>query len=599
MLLPQIGSWTFIGSFFAWVAVWAFFPSAWNQSWPSYVFPALGLIGFIVWLVFSLEKLKLWLKRRSTQFGLGMITMAVMSVFVLGFVNWVAVRLTESKDLKKDFTASQLHSLSGQTLRILGKLPEEVLVRVWSTGIDRMAPNLDMDAFLKNYERAAGGKLKVEIRNPNEFRPEAEQDEIRRDNVIVIRGTVSGRSTRIESFSDSKGEEQLTNAIVQATKGTKKIVCFVAGHGEPQIDNAGPQGMNLLKENLEKSSYEVREIVLGSTPKIPDDCELLALVGPRNPPVPRELEMIKGHLALGGKLIALIGPRAPAPWRDLFADYGVKVRQDLMVDPMQEQNPIWIVTRNYSNGVSVVDGFRVFTLFPETASIQLPEKAPGEGLSVRTFVSSERDTYSKRGDLKSIRSLVRTPGDMRGPMPFGVLISRRPPGAKGAAPAAGEEGDGHDHGNELEEMPPMEGGESGAWKLPELVPSAHAQEGAPRLPPPGPGLKALPAAQPTGQAKDENPIVKTKEMDIVLLGNDAFVLNGFVREAGNMDLFLNSVSYLLKDEELIGIRPREIRQTFLQIGPQDVRKVWGVILILAGLFLVFGIRASRRKAELA
>jgi hypothetical protein len=591
MKLPQIGSWTFIGSFFAWVGVWAFFPGAWNQAWPSYVFPALGLVGAIVWFIFSLEHLKLWMKRRSTQFGLGMLTMAVMSVVVLGFVNWAAVRLTESKDLKKDFTASKLHSLSDQTLKIMAKLPEEVRVRVWTTGIDRMAPNLDMNAFLKNYERAAGGKLKIEIRNPNEFRPEAEQDEVRRDNIIVISALSSGRSARLESFSDSKGEEQLTNAIVQATKGTKKIVCFVAGHGEPQIDNSGPQGMSLLKEGLEKGSYEVREIVLASAQKIPDECELLSIVGPRNQPVPRELEMIKGHLALGGKLVALIGPRAPAQWRDLFADYGVKVRQDLMVDPMQEQNPIWIVTRNYTAGASVVDGFKVFTVFPETASIQLPEKQSDPGVSVRTFVSSEKETYSKRGDLKSIRSLVRVPGDMRGPMPFGVIISKRPPGA--AAPKEEHhEGDGHDHGEEMMDELPMgePGGESGFWKLPELITTAHAQPAA---------TQASAPAVKTATAAPAVPADKPKETDIVLLGNDTFVINGFVREAGNMDLFLNSVSFLLKDEELIGIRPREIRQTFLQVGPQDIRKVWGVILILAGLFLVFGIRASRRKAEVA
>ena len=113
-----------------------------------------------------------------------------------------------------------------------------------------------------------------------------------------------------------------------------------------------------------------------------------------------------------------------------------------------------------------------------------------------------------------------------------------------------------------------------------LVPSAHAQP-------------ATPVTTP------ETVEPEKQYSRVVLIANDLFVANGVVTQVGNLDLFLNSANYLMQDSELIGIRPRELRQTVLTLNPQNIRQVWGFILIVAGLFVVFGIKAARRRAVLA
>ncbi len=541
MSIAKIAYWLFIGSLFGNVVVWAFIPSL-GINWTSYaVLLGLALVGLALWIFFSLDRLVAWLKLRSTQFGLSLFIMALMTFVILGVVNWVAVK----KNFKKDLTSNKLHTLSDQTQNVVRGLKEEVRVRVWTTNIAQMSEGVDMRGFFDNYSQLGGEKLKIEIRNPNEFSADAEADQIRRNNVIVVKAMGSGREARIENFSDSKGEEQLTNALIQATKGRKKVVCFVSGHGQPSLDNREAQGVSTLKEALEKSNYEARELLLVNNEKVPADCEALANIGPRNAPLERESAILKSYLAAGGSMISLIGPRAPKEWRDSFKAYGVEIRQDLLIDPYRPESPIFVATRNYARDVPMTEGFSLITVFPEASSIQVPTKSESEDLTVRPFVSSEARTYTKSGNIAQIRDVRPASSDLKGPVPVGVLIEK----ALASPPETS-------------------------------VPEARGDVPDPM------------AEHPEGEPH------KKKER-VILFSNDLFVVNGVIANAGNSDLFMNSLSYLLQDSELIGIRPRDLRQTFLKLTSQDIRKVWGFILIVAGLFIVFGFRAARRKAVLA
>jgi ABC-type uncharacterized transport system involved in gliding motility auxiliary subunit len=560
MPIAKFGYWLFIGALFGNIVVWAFIPSLGMHAATYLVLLALSLVGLALWFFFSLDRIVQWFKRRSTQFGLSLALMALMSFLILGFINWVAVK----QNVKKDLTANQLHTLSDQTRRILAQLDDEVVVRVWTTNVNRISSNIDMQGFLENYRMAGNGKVAIDIRNPNEFSAEAELDQIRRDNVIVVRTAGAGREARVENFSDSRGEEQLTNAIVQATKGQKKMLCFVSGHGQASIENSEAQGLSAFKDALEKSNYDSREILLANEESIPEDCELLANMGPRNPPLERELKLLQDYLSAGGTMLALVGPRASVQWREFFKAYGVEVRQDLLIDPLQQSNPIFVSTRNYAQDVEVTRDFALTTVFPEVSSIKVPMQVEDPRLSVRTFISSEARSYAKRGEIQGITNIRPSSGDLRGPVPIGVFIEQSLKDMSEINPDIPAAGSEQSRLND--------------WKWPSLIASAQAQ-----------GMDDF----------DDEELAQGPTLRAIVFSSDLFAVNGVVAQVGNMDLLLNSVNFLLKDEELIGIRPRDIRQTYLSLTHQDIRKVWGFILITAGLFLVFGIRAARRKAVLA
>jgi hypothetical protein len=86
------------------------------------------------------------------------------------------------------------------------------------------------------------------------------------------------------------------------------------------------------------------------------------------------------------------------------------------------------------------------------------------------------------------------------------------------------------------------------------------------------------------------------ELSLVVVGSHNFVLDGVVTQFGNLDLFLNTVSFLMKDNESIGIRPRELRQAALQLTNDNLRQVLATLLFVAGLFVLGAVRAGRRKS---
>jgi len=537
MSIAKFGYWLFIGALFGNVFIWAFVPSLGMYTVSYLVLLGLAVVGLGLWVFFSFDRLVSWLKLRSTQFALSLGVMALMTFTILGFVNWLAV----TKNVKKDLTANRLHTLSDQTRSVIDSLDEPVRVRVWTTNIALMSDGVDMQAFFENYREIGGDKLTIEIRNPNAHTAEAEADQVRRNNLIIVKAMKSGREARVETLSDVKAEEQLTNAIIQAAKGVKKIVCFVSGHGQPSLDNPEPQGLSLLKETLERSNYEPRELVLVNNDKVPADCELLAVVGPRNVPLEKEITLLKAYLETGAPMIALIGPRASKVWREFFKGYGVEVRQDILIDPYSPEAPTYVATGNYARDVRVTEGFNLLTLFPESSSISVPTESSDENLSIQPFVSSEARSYAKAGAVGSRIDVRPSGSDLRGPIPIAVLIEK----------------------------------------------SLESKEAAPEV------SEAADVPDPMGEeTQDDN----EKKQRMILFSNDFFVVNGIVSKVGNSDLFMNSVSYLLQDAELIGIRPRDLRQTYLTLTAQNERQVTGIILIVAGLFMVFGIRAARRKA---
>lgn len=582
MKLSRLASYLFLGSLFAVVMIWGYFPRVWVMGWPQMTLLGLSAAGLVAWFVFSLESLRLWLKKRSTQFAIGLAITAVMCLVLLGTVNWLAT----AYNVKKDLTKNQFHTLSDQTKKIAEGLKENITIRVWSTAVDRMSANVDMRRFLDNYESAGKGKIKVEIKNPNEDRPGSAADNIKRDNIIVVKSS-SGRESRIENFTDTKGEELLTNAIMQAIKGRKKTLCFLSGHGEVGLGDSEAQGMSQIKSQLTASTYETKDVALATAEKMPEDCELLVVAGPRSEAAEREVKMIRGYLDGGGKGIFMMGAGTPAGWRKVAADYGVSVRSDLIIDP-RVQPPIAIATKNYAQDVDVVRSFNRLVIFPETSSLEITDK-PKDGETLKTFISSESYTFAKTGDLKNIKTIRPTPADMRGPLPVAVLITKpvvatELKSAPEAAPIKGKEpkkAAPSNHGSLLKKF--------------SLISEAVAADGDEIPVGTDSDEEPLPSSGAGSPAKDGPKDQKT-EMSLIVFSNHNFVMNSFVGQMGNMDLFLNSVNFLLKDQDLIGIRPREVRQASLELSAESLRQVYATVLLIAGAFLVGGIAAKRRRS---
>jgi len=103
----------------------------------------------------------------------------------------------------------------------------------------------------------------------------------------------------------------------------------------------------------------------------------------------------------------------------------------------------------------------------------------------------------------------------------------------------------------------------------------------------GPLSMAVALTKEVKPASDKGPATKAR---MVVVGNSSFPINAYFPAQGNGNLFLNMVSWLAQDEDLISIRPKspQDRRILLSESQQSMLRLVAVILI-PGVVLVAGI----------
>jgi len=89
----------------------------------------------------------------------------------------------------------------------------------------------------------------------------------------------------------------------------------------------------------------------------------------------------------------------------------------------------------------------------------------------------------------------------------------------------------------------------------------------------------------TKRSQEERP-----EGRLVVLGDSDFSNNTYFHYSGNGDLFLNIVSWLVEQEDLISIRPKERSFTPIQMTSDQASKIfWGGIVSLPSFCAFLGL----------
>ena len=95
-------------------------------------------------------------------------------------------------------------------------------------------------------------------------------------------------------------------------------------------------------------------------------------------------------------------------------------------------------------------------------------------------------------------------------------------------------------------------------------------------------------------------VVTVDKARLVVVGTSNMVANQFLNIQGNRDFFLNAVSWLAEQEDLISIRPRDTKQTPVMLTSQQGQAVFLLpVVVLPGLALVaaIGVFVRRRSAR--
>lgn len=351
----------------------------------------------------------------------------------------------------------------------------------------------------------------------------------KRYNITAYNTTVLECDGKEERIT-SRTEQDLTNALIKVTRRENKKIYFVTGHGEKDIEDTERDGYDSIKKLLKNENYDVEKILLAEKDHVPDDCSLLVIAGPRTDLFQKEKEMIEEYLKKGGKALFLLDPESPDSYSELLKDWGVEVGKNVVVD---------------ASGIG-----RLFGAGPAMPIVaQYTNHAITKDFRLMTFYPYAR-SVRKAEDAPSditITELAKTSENSWGetdPITTGSTVR-------------------FDEGKDLEGPVPIA-----------VAVEKEAEETTP--------------SSDNGESEETEKVTKTR---IVVFGDSDFASNTYYRAQGNGDFFMNAVSWLAEQEDLISIRPRDPEDRRVNLTRSQSRLMFWVSVVLMPL-AVLGVGAG-------
>src|SRR5579884_3649362 len=201
---------------------------------------------------------------------------------------------------------------------------------------------------------------------------------------------------------------------------------FVQGHGERDLSGSDRDGYSKFKQALQNEDSDVKTLVLLQKMEIPSDCSMLVIAGPKNDYLPQEVSTIEKYLKGGGRLLAFLDPGVALPnLSKLLSDYGVTVRNDLVIDenPVAQlfgTSPSMPLILSYGDSPIVQPLKRTATLFPLARSFEVASDDKS-GATLDQLCKTSQASFSVTNFNPSMREVSFRPGkDIKGPLVVAV-----------------------------------------------------------------------------------------------------------------------------------------------------------------------------------
>jgi len=225
----------------------------------------IGVAGVAAYLWVNVGRMRERFTGRGAFFLLSSVVTGALVVAALGGLNYLAVKKAEDLGPHQ---GEDLHPLrpdghgglkASRARWRRGRLLRAQRARVRRAG---SAP-----AAVPAADRT---KLKVELLDPTKHVKEVKEFNISQGGPRVI-----VKALGKESRAKDVGEESLTNAIAEVTRGASKKIYFSKGHGERGTGDATERGMKLWVDGLKSEGYQIAEIELAATKTMPVDAQAL------------------------------------------------------------------------------------------------------------------------------------------------------------------------------------------------------------------------------------------------------------------------------------------------------------------------------------
>lgn len=409
---------TLLGSLFVGLVALA---SAYIASETPLIWQVLGVSALLLiatHLLLNIQVYRNILQKKTTQLGLRTAINAVLVFSIIVVINLII----GNYDIKTDITKNKIHTLSDQSKKVVEGLQSEVSLKAFLNPTQVQ----EFENVFSKYTYHSK-KLKREFVDVDKDPLLVQKYNIRTAGTVVVES--GDRNVRVENLSgpdDPKLEEKLTNAIIAVTKGGKKKLYSLSGHGERQLSDTGREGLSEIKEALESGRYQVEEFSILEKGEFPADAEIVLVAGPKTEFMPQEYQALEKFLRSGGKMLFMVEPTSPKSVRDFLLKFGADWKPKKVVletNSLQQLaggNPLTPIVTSYDKSHEITRDSKQLTLFPISTPVEKAENIP-EGETVTSLFSSSQKSLET--DLQGDKVKVNQATDRKGPLSLALAIS--------------------------------------------------------------------------------------------------------------------------------------------------------------------------------
>lgn len=320
-------------------------------------------------------------------------------------INVISKRIFTRVDLTKNRT----YTLSTISKGVVKNLQDNLVIKAYfSDNLPAPYNNLrrNVQDILNDYRSYSSGNLNYEFLNPS-GEGETEQSEMEKEaakygiqpvqiqvvdnDKLEVKKAFLGLvflyqgKQEVIPIVQSVGniEYDITNTIKRLTTEKKKKIGFLQGHGEYDYTK-----FNQINSIL-NSQYDVIRVDVGRNNPVPDDIDVLVVMGPKSDFPESHKFMIDQYIMRGGNIAWLInkvnpnfqqqvviGDLVKLNLDDMLANYGIVINNDLIRDlqcsAVQVQSPMGIpVSLNYPYFPTITNIDKEISAFKNIQSIVL------------------------------------------------------------------------------------------------------------------------------------------------------------------------------------------------------------------------------------
>lgn len=330
-----------------------------------------------------------------------------------------------------DCTSSKLYSVTDDTKRILSALNQQVELYVIA---NESSGDAQLAATLQKYQELSAN-VKVTYVDPAvspNFYQKYTQDQIAANSIIAVcgeRSKVIDYSAVYETEVDYQtyssqttgydAEGQLTSAIQYVTNEDMQNVYQITGHGENTVSGR-------FQEAIEKMNLGLQSLNLLETEAVPEDCQVLIILGPQSDFSRDDADKVIDYLSGGGK--ALITTQYTAEsmenFQSILEAYGLQLNDGMVIeanDGNYYQNPLYLLPDiSYDTVTAEVSDEYIFA--PYAQGLTERQEQEDDTISYTKLLSTSEQAFAK-ADMQNMTTFEKEEGDMEGPFTVGISVA--------------------------------------------------------------------------------------------------------------------------------------------------------------------------------